>query len=204
MEEELAVKVSREQVEENRSEVIDAAARVFREKGFDGIGIADIMEAAGLTHGGFYRHFRSKDELAAQASQRAFAQKRDELIGHLDNVSGDRFEVLVREYVSSTHRDNPGTGCSLTSLAGDAARRDDPALRTIFTDAVTSYIKLLSAVLADVPLKERRRVAISTLAEMVGAIVLSRVVADQTTAQELIDTVANDLIDRRKSAATSR
>lgn len=204
-EKEPALRVSREQVEENRTEVIDTAARVFREKGFDGIGIATLMEEAGLTHGGFYRHFRSKDDLAVQACRHAFSQKQDELLSHIENAPADPFATLIRQYVSSEHRDHPETGCSLTTLAADAARRDDPELRAVFTDAVAGYIKLLSAVIADAPAKEKRRAAVSTLAEMVGAVVLSRVVADRKVAQELIESVADDLIGRHgKSAATPK
>ena len=199
------MKVSRQQAQENREEIIDTAARVFRERGFDGIGIADLMKEAGFTHGGFYRQFQSKDDLAVHACRRAFSKKRDDLTARLEMASGDPFVALIRHYVSLEHRDDPGTGCTLTALAADAARGDHPALRTVFTEAVGNYIKLLTAITQNVPAKKRRKAAVSTLAEMVGAIVLSRVVADQALANELIETVANDVISRRsKSAATAR
>jgi TetR/AcrR family transcriptional repressor of nem operon len=198
-----SLRVTREQAQENRAEIINTAARVFRERGLDGIGIADLMKEAGFTHGGFYRHFQSKDELAVQACQRAFSQKRDDLTKLLEQSPGDPFETLIRHYLSSEHRADPGTGCTLTALAPDASRQDNPALRAVFTEAVGNYIKLLTTLTHNVPAKKRRKAAISTLAEMVGAIVLSRAVSDKALAQELIDTVADDLIGRRRKSAAA-
>ncbi|WP_055846973.1 TetR/AcrR family transcriptional regulator [Sphingomonas sp. Leaf343] len=189
------MKLTRDAVEANRERVIDTAATLFREKGIDGIGVADLMKAAGMTHGGFYRQFRSKDDLVVQAVSRAFTQMSAEITERLAN-SDQPFAALVRHYVSDHHRDDPGHGCSLASLATDAARHDDPALHEAFGGIVASYLDLLTGLVAGTTPEARRAAAIAVLAEMIGSVVLSRVVPDQFVAGEIIDTVATDLIER--------
>ncbi len=193
------MKLTKEAVERNRERVIDTAAKLFREKGIDGIGVADLMKAAGMTHGGFYRQFKSKDDLVVQAVERAFAQMSADITGHL--AQSDRpFAALVRHYVSDHHRDDPGHGCSLASLATDAARHDDPALHKAFGGIVDSYLALLTGLLPGPTPEARRSAAISALAEMIGSVVLSRVVPDPDRAREIIDTVSADLIERHDVA----
>jgi TetR/AcrR family transcriptional regulator, transcriptional repressor for nem operon len=190
------VKVRKEVVEQNRERVIDTAATLFRERGIDGVGVADLMNAAGLTHGGFYRQFKSKDDLVAQAVKRAFDDTSDEIRRQLAGATDAPLETLVRHYVSSQHRDDPGHGCSLTALATDAARKDNPALRAFFGSIVNNYIELLTELVPGSDPVARRSAAISVLAEMVGSIVLSRVVPDPASSDEIIDAVANDLVSR--------
>lgn len=193
------MKLTKEAVERNREHVIDTAAKLFREKGIDGIGVADLMKAAGMTHGGFYRQFKSKDDLVVQAVGRAFAQMSADIAGRL--VNSDRpFATLVRYYVSDHHRDDPGHGCSLASLATDAARHDDLALHEAFEGIVESYLDLLTRLAPGPTPDAKRGVAISVLAEMIGAVVLSRVVPNQELASEIIETVADDLVTRHAPA----
>ncbi|WP_299132592.1 TetR/AcrR family transcriptional regulator [uncultured Amaricoccus sp.] len=188
------VKITREQVELNRAHVIDTAATLFRERGIDGIGIADLMKAAGMTHGGFYRQFRSKNDLAAQAVAHAVEGTSSEISAVLDGAD-DPLSALVRFYVSPEHRDAPSSGCSLATLAIDAARSTDPALQALFGDLIGKYIALLTTL---VPGDGRvaREEAIATLAEMVGAIILSRAVTDRATSDEILRAVVNDLLTR--------
>ena len=134
------MRVSREKALENREQIIETAARLLREHGFDGIGVADIMKAAGLTHGGFYRNFASKDDLAVKASERAIADTTALLKDGLAQQPKDPFRALIEGYVSSAHRDDPGSGCILPALAVDAARSDDPALRAVFITAIQGYL----------------------------------------------------------------
>jgi TetR/AcrR family transcriptional repressor of nem operon len=190
------VKVSKETVEQNRERVIDAAATLFRERGIDGIGIADVMERAGLTHGGFYRQFKSKDDLVVQAVKRAYEAMSADFRERLKDAPESPLETLVRHYVSAYHRDDPGQGCCLAALATDAARRDDPALRAFFGTVVTSYVELLTTLVPGKDRTVKRSSAIATLAEMVGSVVLSRVVPDLSLSSEIIDTVSNDLVLR--------
>jgi TetR/AcrR family transcriptional regulator, transcriptional repressor for nem operon len=197
------VKVSKETVEQNRERVIATAARLFRERGIDGIGLVDLMRAAGLTPGGFYRQFKSKDDLIVQAVKRAYKDMSEDIAGRLA-ASDDPLQTLVRHYVSDYHRDDPGQGCGLAAMAADAARHDDPALRASFGTIVGNYIGLLTKLVPGRDAKARRRAAISALAEMIGSVVLSRVVPDPALSGEIIDTVSNDLVKRHaKSSRTA-
>jgi len=198
------VKVSKETVEQNRERVIATAARLFRERGIDGIGLVDLMKAAGLTPGGFYRQFKSKDDLVLQAVKRAYRDMSEDIAGRIA-ASDDPLETLVRYYVSDHHRDEPGLGCSLAAMAADAARHDDPALRQCFGTIVGNYIGLLTKLVPGRSPKAKRNAAISALAEMIGSVVLSRVVPDPALSGEIIDAVSNDLVTRHaKSPRTAR
>jgi TetR/AcrR family transcriptional regulator, transcriptional repressor for nem operon len=196
------VKVSKEQVEQNRQRVIDTAAMLFRERGLDGIGIADLMEAAGLTHGGFYRQFKCKDDLVVQAIKRAFEETSADLAQQLSQTDTP-LETLVRYYVSDHHRDDPGHGCSLTALATDAARCDDPDLRSFFGIIVRKYIELLTTLVPGKDQTAKRSAAIALLAEMVGSVILSRVVPDLTVSTEILEIVSKDLIERHRASAAA-
>ena len=188
------MRVSREKALESREQVISMAARLLRERGFDGIGVADIMKAAGMTHGGFYRHFESKDDLAVKASERAIADTKAVIVDELSKKPQDPFRVLIERYVSSSHRDDPGTGCILPALAADAARRDDPQLRQVFTANIQEYLDQLGILLAARPAATGVRSPAGILAEMVGAVILSRVMSDETLADSLMADVVDDIV----------
>src|SRR2546421_954752 len=120
---EISMKVSREQAAQNRERIVETAARLFRERGFEGIGVADLMKEAGLTHGGFYGHFSSKEDLMAKACARASARSRA-LWGKLaERAPDDPLSEIAGVYLTSRHRDNPGTGCLMAALAADASRQ---------------------------------------------------------------------------------
>jgi TetR/AcrR family transcriptional regulator, transcriptional repressor for nem operon len=188
------MRVSREKARESREQVISTAARLLRERGFDGIGVADIMKAAGMTHGGFYRHFESKDELVVKASERAIEDTKALIVEELSKGPQDPLRLLVERYVSAVHRDDPGTGCILPALAADAARRDDSALRQVFTANIQEYLDQLGVLLAARPAATGVRSPAAVLAEMVGAVVLSRVIADQGLADSLMADVVDDIV----------
>lgn len=116
------MKVSREKYAENRDHIISAAGKLFREKGFDGIGVADIMKAAGLTHGGFYGHFGSKDKLAAEASKAALARAEAHWEKLIESAPDRPLRALIEDYLSQRQRDDPGKSCAFAALASDAAR----------------------------------------------------------------------------------
>jgi TetR/AcrR family transcriptional regulator, transcriptional repressor for nem operon len=196
------VKVSKETVAQNRERVIDTAARLFRERGIDGIGVVDLMSAAGLTPGGFYRQFKSKDDLVVQAVKRAYHDMSEDLARRIA-ASDDPLQTLVRHYVSNDHRDDPGHGCSLASLASDAARHDDPALREFFGSIVSNYIELLTALVPGRDPIAKRNAAIAALAEMIGAVILSRVAPDPALSGEIINTVSNDLVKRHATLTSA-
>jgi TetR/AcrR family transcriptional regulator, transcriptional repressor for nem operon len=187
------MRVSREKAQENREQIIETAARLLRQHGFDGIGVADIMKAAGLTHGGFYRNFASKDDLAVKASEHAIADTTALLKAGLAQQPPDPLRALIEGYVSSAHRDDPGSGCILPALAADAARRDDPALRAVFVTAIQDYLDLITRLSSATQMAARSRHPAAILSEMVGAVILSRVIADTPLAESLIAAVVADI-----------
>ncbi|MEN3749932.1 TetR/AcrR family transcriptional regulator [Sphingomonas sp. HF-S3] len=188
------MKVSREKARENHERVIDTAATLLRERGYDGIGVADLMKAAGLTHGGFYRNFASKDDLLVQATRHALDTSRDVLAQAQAESPEATFRALVERYVSSAHCDDAGGGCILPALAADAARRDDPALRQVFADAVAAYLRHLATLAPPAGTDGTPpRPPAAILAEMVGAVVLARALGEGEASQALLDEVVDDL-----------
>jgi TetR/AcrR family transcriptional repressor of nem operon len=184
--EEIGMKVSREQAARNRERILDAAAQLFRERGFDGIGVADLMKEAGLTHGGFYGHFSSKDDLIAQASARELTRSLAHWSKVGERASGDRLSAIAALYLTSAHRDNPGAGCVLAALGPDVPRQG-PAVRHAVTDYVRSVCDLLAKLVPGKSKAAKRQKAISTYATLVGAMVLARAVDDRALSQEILD-----------------
>lgn len=178
------MKVSRAQAEENRQRILDNAAQLFRERGFDGIGLNDLMQAAGLTRGGFYGHFASKDDLAAQALAQALASNREQWRQQPDRSLG----AWIRGYLSDTHRDGVAQGCGLAALAADVSRAG-PAVREVFTQGLQGLAHTLAAQMPGADDAERRAQALALLASLVGAVVLARAVDDDGLSRELRDAV---------------
>ena len=150
------MKVSREQAVQNRERIVEAAAQLFRERGFDGIGVADLMKEAGLTHGGFYGHFSSKEDLIAEASARALTRSLADWSKVADRASGDPLSAVAGFYLSSRHRDNPGAGCLLAALGPDVSRQG-PAVRRVATDHLRSAFDLLAKLVRGTSKAARRR-----------------------------------------------
>jgi TetR/AcrR family transcriptional regulator, transcriptional repressor for nem operon len=180
------MKVSREQAARNRERILDAAAQLFRERGFAGIGVADLMKEAGLTHGGFYGHFSSKEDLIAQASARELTRSLAHWSEVGEGASGDRLSGIAAVYLTKTHRDNPGAGCVLAALGPDVSRQG-PAVRRAVTGYVRSVVDLLVTLVPGRSKAARRRKAISAYATLVGAMVLARAVDDRALSQEILD-----------------
>jgi TetR/AcrR family transcriptional repressor of nem operon len=180
------MKVSREQVARNRQQIIEVASKLFREKGFDGIGVADIMHSAGLTHGGFYGHFASKDDLAAQASARAFSATVGALAAAEESGSGDQLEAFVASYLSPRHRDDMGGGCVLAALGSDAGRQRG-AVRGAFTEGLRATITRLMRIAPGSSQEAQRQQALATLAGLVGALTLARAVDDPELSNEFLN-----------------
>ena len=183
------MKVSREQAAENRARVIEVAGRLFRERGFDGIGVADIMRGAGLTHGGFYGQFASKDDLAAQAC----AQTLDRSVARWTQLAAGEapLTAIVTSYLLPSHRDAPGSGCAMSALSGGAARQPE-AVRNAFTQALQSFAGVLSKLIPGASRAARRRKALATMAGLVGAVILSRAVNDAGLSDEILNAAAKE------------
>jgi len=188
------VRVSREQAEQNRLCVLKSASRLFRDRGFDGVGIADIMRAAGLTHGGFYGHFSSKEQLAVEASARAFATTR----GRWEKVSAraesDPVDVLADFYLSNEHRTARAEGCPIAALAADAAR-SGPDVQAAFHDGVSGHLPILERAFAgrNGAGLENREAALVALSTLVGALILSRAVGDASLGAEFLSAVRDHI-----------
>ncbi len=172
-------RVSKVQTAANREAIEDAAARLVRERGL-AVSVADVMEAAGLTHGGFYGHFASKDALAAAACARAFGQSLERWERRAaerdDGVAG--LAAVVDGYLSTRSRDTPGTGCPAAALAGDVAREPSgAAVRDAYADGVAALAERLAGLdRADGGTGDEDD-ALARLATMVGALALARATA---------------------------
>jgi TetR/AcrR family transcriptional repressor of nem operon len=177
------MKVTKKQARENRARIVETASTLFRERGYDGVGVADLMAAAGFTHGGFYKHFRSKADLMAEAAASGFSQA-------TANVAGGDEASFVQEYVSRKHRDAPGSGCTLAALCGDAARQPG-AIKETFAAGIESQLAALEredAAMDESAKRQARARRIDTLAHVVGAILLSRACPDDSPlADEILE-----------------
>jgi len=191
------MRVSREKAAENRERIIEAAGALFRERGFDGIGVADIMKAADLTHGGFYGHFDSKDDLVAQASRRAMARAAVNWDKVVAGAKSDPYAALLAHYLSPRHRDEPGQGCAFAALSGDAARCGKP-VQTAFAQGLEPLIEIVAKAAPGRSKAARRRKAVATVAEMIGALILARAVGGSTLADEILDAAQGELLQAAK------
>ncbi len=178
------MKVSKAQAAENREAVLDAAAKLFRERGIDGVGVDAVMAEAGLTHGGFYRSFASKDALVAEACAQGF-RRIDAFWGGYAGRPGKGLKAAVGWYLSRRHCDAPGDGCVMAALAADAGRRG-PAARAVFAAGLERWVGHLARFLPLVSEARRREAALAKIATMVGAVTIARAVADQSLADEIL------------------
>jgi len=192
---ERAMKVTREQAAENRERILSLAAKLFREKGFDGIGVADIMKAAGLTHGGFYGHFKSKDDLISQACHRAV----DELLaaGELRKAlsNKDPITLFLENYLSIGHRDNAGSGCLMAALGSEAPRQSAQVRRAFTESAKRLWDALTTLMSAKFSQDHARQKAAVTLATLIGAQVIARAVDDQDISESVLKWVLQEFDD---------
>lgn len=181
--------------DESHDRIVQVAATRFRETGVDGIGVADLMKDAGLTHGGFYRHFASRDELVAEAIERAMDDGGQRVVDAVANSKLSKqgpLAALVDGYLSTTHRDGLATSCAVTTLAGDVARSNDRA-RSAYTRQVGTYLELLTGLIAGDKQRSRRMKAIAALSTLVGAVSMARAVNDEKLSREILKSAADEL-----------
>jgi TetR/AcrR family transcriptional repressor of nem operon len=189
-------RVSRKQTEMNLEEITAASARLFRQRGLDGVSVAELMAAAGLTHGGFYNHFQSKDILAAIACTRSFDQTRGRWSARVEAADSNSaaLAAIISGYLDSSRRDDPGPDCAAATLVVDVARQ--PADRPIHR-AFNAGIETLTAMLAGLFAKTRedgRRQALTTFATMVGGIALARATRGSAISDEILEAVRGSLL----------
>jgi TetR/AcrR family transcriptional regulator, transcriptional repressor for nem operon len=177
---------SKQETAHTRRRIVETAAAEFRRNGIAGTGLADVMSAAGLTHGGFYRHFASKEQLVAEACTAAL----DSTIDGLENAAlgapqGQRLRKIVSQYLSTAHRDEPGEGCAVAALGGEIARTDERT-RAAVTDRLLKLIDLLQRDDDSPPAAESKRRALVAASTMVGALILSRIVTDRALSESIL------------------
>jgi TetR/AcrR family transcriptional repressor of nem operon len=185
------MRVSRAQAAENRQNVIDVASRLFREHGFDGIGLKDLMEGAGMTQGAFYKQFASKEDLAAQASARAMGCASRRWVDAAAANPEDPLGAIIAFYLSTEHRDAKMEGCPLVALGGDAARQSAD-VKASFEAGIKAHVQFLSRLLSNADEKPDGK-AMAVLSTMVGAVTLSRVVNDPDLAQSILNAAAESV-----------
>jgi TetR/AcrR family transcriptional regulator, transcriptional repressor for nem operon len=198
-------RASREQQAENHERVLEQARRLIREKGADDVSVPEVMAAAGLTHGGFYKHFASKEALLAEAAAGAFAARStalDDLVETAPDPATARARFIAG-YLSTSHRDRPGDGCAGVALAADVARRraDDP-LHDAYVAGVTRLADTLHALRSGesgapapaAPGNRRDPEALAELATLVGAQVLARATAGHPISEQFLDAARDRLL----------
>jgi TetR/AcrR family transcriptional repressor of nem operon len=183
------MRITKAQAQANRAHVVETASALFRERGYDGVGVADLMAAAGFTHGGFYKQFRSKADLIAESAACGIAQT-----AVLTN--GMDMAEFVRRYLSREHRDARATGCTMAALGGDAARQPE-AVRATFAAGIESLLAALSREgpsLDSADAGETRAKSLDILAHAIGAIVMSRACPDDSPLADEILSICRDKI----------
>ncbi len=188
------MRVSRAQAQANHERVIDVAGKLFRKHGLNGIGLNDLMKGAGLTQGGFYKQFKSKEDLAARACARAYKATQERWREFAGRDPERPLESLARSYLSPEHRDEHAEGCTMAALGADAAR-SGPAVRAAMEDGVRAHVDFITNLMPnDGPDSRERSMAIAST--MIGAIVLSRSVNNDTLSREILDAAIRDIVER--------
>ena len=181
------MRYTKEHKQETHARIVRKASVRLREKGAHGIGVADLMKEAGLTHGGFYAHFDSRDALVLEAFSYAMDRTTERWRAMAEQTPPEkRFAAIVENYLSTLHRDDPGHGCAITALGPDVAR-ESARTRKAFAVKLDEMIEMMADQLPDLPRQAARARAIAALSTMAGALVLSRVAGTGEFSDEILD-----------------
>jgi|SRR5258706_4419016 TetR/AcrR family transcriptional repressor of nem operon len=186
---------SKAEKEKTHERIVAMASKRFREEGLAGIGIADLMKEVGLTVGGFYKHFHSRDALVAEAVGFALELWKHQVDAAASGGPPVTYESLVDEYLNETHRNHPGAGCPVGALAADLAR-SDRRTRALVSRKIRDNIELLATLIRKTNEMDRdgaRSQAVFAYCAMVGAIGMARVISDEQLSREILKTVAQRL-----------
>jgi TetR/AcrR family transcriptional repressor of nem operon len=177
---------SKAQKTRTHKRIVSIASKRFREKGLAGFGIAELMKEAGLTVGGFYKHFDSRDDLVAEAVSSAFGGWKRRVDAAKTGGPSVSLAKLIDDYLNEAHRDNPGTGCAFSALAAEIGRSHERT-RALTTEQVRNDIQLTASLIPDnEPNAARRSQAILTFSALVGAMSLARAVSDEALSREIL------------------
>jgi TetR/AcrR family transcriptional repressor of nem operon len=182
---------------DTHAKILKVAAKRFRELGLDGIGVADVMEQAGVTVGAFYKHFKSRDELVVEALGTAFKDL-DAWEKHAESLA-----QLLENYLTEYHRDNPGAGCAMGALLGDMSRATKSA-KTVYTTRVKHSLAVTAGLLPSEENADKRGRALLILTSLLGALNLSRAVSDPSLSREILEQVRRQLVDLSSGNALSK
>jgi TetR/AcrR family transcriptional repressor of nem operon len=192
---EIAMRKSREEAAKTRERIIKAAAREFRRNGIVATGLIDLMAAAGLTHGGFYKHFESKDQLVAEVFADAAASTMETMTADSGGSSKTGLAAAAAKYLSTAHRDHPSEGCPLAALGSEIARCDDRT-RAAATAGFLKLVNTIAARFRKTPPDVARRRALVAVSTMIGALTMSRIVTDPELSVEILQQAMKHLTHR--------
>jgi len=199
------MRYSREHKQETHDRIVKKASVRLREKGAHGIGVADLMKEAGLTHGGFYAHFDSREALVIEAFGYAMDRSMEHWRKMTDEVAPEkRLTLIADSYLSTVHRDNPGHGCSVPTLGAEIAR-ESPKTRKAFAGKLDEMIEMMTDFIPNLPRKAARKQAIATLATMAGTMLLARIAGSSELSDEVLKTGKDSALDgaRREPKVTA-
>ena len=186
---------SKQEAAETRRRIVKAAAAKFRLSGIGGTGLSDLMAAAGLTHGGFYRHFDSKDQLVAEACTAAVEALMEQLAAAASRKSPQRgLKAVVETYLSAAHRDDPSNGCPLAALGSELAR-GDAGTHDAASEAFLRLVDVIAAQYHKTRPEVARRRALVVAASMIGAMTMSRMVRDSELSSAILHEARRHLVD---------
>jgi TetR/AcrR family transcriptional repressor of nem operon len=198
------MRYSREHKLETHARIVKKASVRLREKGAHGIGVADLMKEAGLTHGGFYAHFDSREALVIEAFTHAMDRSTERWRKLAEQTPPEkRLAMIVNTYLTPLHRDDPGHGCSVPALGAEIAR-ESPKTRRAFAGRLEQMIDTLAAQLPGIPRKAARKQAMAAIATMMGTLVLARVAGGGDFSDELLGAGRDAVLDRAKSAKAKK
>jgi TetR/AcrR family transcriptional regulator, transcriptional repressor for nem operon len=179
---------SRAEKARTHKHIVSIASKKFREEGLAGVGIAELMKEAGLTVGGFYKHFDSRDDLVAEAVSSSFGGWKRRVDAAKSGGPSVSLSKLIDDYLNEAHRDNPGTGCAFSALAPEIAR-SDKRTRSLTSEQVRNDTQLIATLLPGRDKRTARSRAILIISALVGAMSLARAVSDETLSREILETV---------------
>jgi TetR/AcrR family transcriptional regulator, transcriptional repressor for nem operon len=173
--------------ETTRQRIIETAAERFRKEGIANVGVANLMSEIGLTQGGFYNHFESKDELAREALAVGQGRMRGRWLKVSSETGQPNLEELLNGYLSTSHRDNVGSGCMLATLAIEAGRTEGP-VRAQLTENIKEMVKLVGSVLPEsLKPEQREATAMSVVSCLIGTMILARSVDDPAMSDRFLE-----------------
>ncbi|MBR1142831.1 TetR/AcrR family transcriptional regulator [Bradyrhizobium sp. AUGA SZCCT0431] len=194
------MRYSKEHKQETHARIVKKASVRLREKGAHGIGVADLMKEAGLTHGGFYAHFDSREALVIEAFAYAMDRSTERWRKVADETPPDkRLATIVENYLTPVHRDDPGHGCAIPTLGAEIAR-ESAKTRKAFAAKLEAMIDMMADQILDVPRKVARKQAVAALATMMGTLVLSRIAGNGEFSDEILAAGREAVVGRAAAA----